>query len=109
MLGTVGDDHAVARARRGGGGDIHAVLAVADDMEGHSLSFRVGAAGPGDLLHRIALVQQAAAADVDEAEPPSCDVAARLAPDEVCSFTTRSPPRTRRSAPGARRGMPASR
>ncbi|MGB0127873.1 MAG: DNA polymerase III subunit gamma/tau, partial [Rhodocyclaceae bacterium] len=74
MLGTVGEDHLYAVLDGLTAGDIHAMLAVADAMDARSLSFDAALQELGRLLHRVALVQFAPDAIVDDSER------ARLAP-----------------------------
>ncbi|WP_131111220.1 DNA polymerase III subunit gamma/tau [Sulfuricystis thermophila] len=74
MLGTVGDDHLFALLDGLAAGDIQAMLAVARTMEERSLSFEAALQELATLFHRIALVQFAPEAILDEAER------ARLAP-----------------------------
>ncbi len=68
MLGTVGDDHLYALLEGLAAGDIHAMLAVADVMEARTLSFESALQELATLFHRIALVQFAPNAVLDEAE-----------------------------------------
>jgi DNA polymerase-3 subunit gamma/tau len=68
MLGTVGDDHLYALLDGLAAGDIHAMLAVAATMEERSLSFESALQELATLFHRIALVQFAPNAVLDEAE-----------------------------------------
>ena len=68
MLGTVGDDHLYALLDGLAAGDIHAMLAVAESMEARSLSFDSALQELATLLHRIALVQFAPNAILDEGE-----------------------------------------
>lgn len=68
MLGTVGDDHLYALLDALVAGDVAAMLAVGDDMEARSLSFDAALQALASLLHRIAVLQFAPAALVDEAE-----------------------------------------
>lgn len=74
MLGTVGDDHLYAVLDGLAVGDIHAMLAVANTMEARSLSFDSALQELATLFHRIALLQFAPQAILDQTE---CD---RLAP-----------------------------
>ena len=74
MLGTVGDDHLYALLDGLAAGDIHAMLAVATTMEARSLGFDAALQDLATLLHRIALVQLAPQAILDDGER------ARLAP-----------------------------
>lgn len=74
MLGTVGDDFLYALLDGLVAGDLHAMLGVAASMEARSLSFSSALQELATLLHRIALVQFAPQAILDEAER------ARLAP-----------------------------
>ncbi len=74
MLGTVGDDHLYAVLDGLAAGDIHAMLAVANTMEARSLSFDSALQELATLFHRIALLQFAPQAILDQAE---CE---RLAP-----------------------------
>ena len=68
MLGTVGDDHLFAVLDGLAANDIHAMLAVAAAMEERSLSFDSALQELATLFHRIALVQFAPSAVLDEAE-----------------------------------------
>ncbi|MFT4173662.1 MAG: DNA polymerase III subunit gamma/tau, partial [Rhodocyclaceae bacterium] len=68
MLGTVGDDHLFELLDALHAQDIAALLAVADAMEARSLSFDVALQALATLLHRIALVQFAPQAIVDQFE-----------------------------------------
>jgi DNA polymerase-3 subunit gamma/tau len=68
MLGTVGDDHLYAVLDGLAAGDIHAMLAVAEIMEVRSLSFDSALQELATLLHRIALVQFAPNAILDDGE-----------------------------------------
>jgi DNA polymerase-3 subunit gamma/tau len=68
MLGTVGDDHLFALLDALAANDIHAMLALADAMEARSLSFDSALQELATLFHRIALVQFAPNAILDEAE-----------------------------------------
>lgn len=74
MLGTVGDDHLYAVLDGLAAGDIHAMLAVANTMEARSLSFDSALQELATLFHRMALLQFAPQAILDQAE---CE---RLAP-----------------------------
>ncbi|MFN3883657.1 MAG: DNA polymerase III subunit gamma/tau [Rhodocyclaceae bacterium] len=74
MLGTVGEDHLFALLDGLVAGDIRAMLAVARAMEERSLSFEAALQELATLLHRIALLQFAPDAILDDAER------ARLAP-----------------------------
>jgi len=74
MLGTVGDDHLYAVLDGLAAGDIHAMLAVANTMEARSLSFNSALQELATLFHRIALLQFAPQAMLDQTE---CE---RLAP-----------------------------
>ena len=74
MLGTVGEDYLYALLDGLVAGDIQAMLALADTMEARSLSFESALQELATLLHRIALLQFAPHALLDEAER------ARLAP-----------------------------
>jgi len=74
MLGTVDDDHLYALLDALAAGDIHAMIEVAATMEARSLSFSSALQELATLLHRIALIQFAPQAIIDEAER------ARLAP-----------------------------
>lgn len=109
MLGTVGDDHLFALLDGLMAGDAAAMLAVADAMEGRSLSFDSGLQALAVLLSRIALLQFAPGAIADEAERGALEAYARgldaeflqlayqivihareelaLAPDEYTGFT----------------------
>jgi DNA polymerase-3 subunit gamma/tau len=68
MLGTVGDDHLFALLDGLAAKDIHAMLAVADTMEARSLSFDSALQELATLFHRVALVQFAPTALLDETE-----------------------------------------
>jgi len=68
MLGTVGDDHLFAVLDGLAAHDIDAMLAVAAAMEAHSLSFDSALQELATLFHRIALLQFAPNAILDEAE-----------------------------------------
>lgn len=74
MLGTVGDDHLYALLDGLAAGDIQAMLDVAATMEARTLSFDAALQELATLLHRIALVQFAPQALLDDTER------ARLAP-----------------------------
>lgn len=68
MLGTVGDDHLFAVLDGLAANDIQAMLAVAAAMEERSLSFDSALQELATLFHRIALVQFAPNAVLDDAE-----------------------------------------
>ena len=68
MLGTVGEDHLFALLDGLAARDVHALLAVAEQMDARSLSFDSALQELATQLHRIALVQLAPEAIVDEAE-----------------------------------------
>ncbi len=68
MLGTVGDDHLYALLDALAANDIHAMLAQADAMEARSLSFDSALQELATLFHRVALVQLAPSALLDETE-----------------------------------------
>jgi len=68
MLGTVGDEHLFALLDGIAANDIHAMLAVAEAMEARSLSFDSALQELATLFHRIALVQFAPTAILDETE-----------------------------------------
>ena len=68
MLGTVGDEYLYALLDALAAGDIQAMLAVGEAMENRSLSFDSALQELATLLHRIALVQFAPAAVLDDAE-----------------------------------------
>ena len=68
MLGTVGDEHLYALLDALAAGDIQAMLAVGEAMETRSLSFDSALQELATLLHRIALVQFAPAAVLDDGE-----------------------------------------
>jgi DNA polymerase-3 subunit gamma/tau len=68
MLGAVGDDHLYALLDALSGGDVEALLGVADDMEARSLSFDAALQALASLLHRIAVLQFAPAAIADDGE-----------------------------------------
>lgn len=67
-LAGVGDDHLFAVLDGLAANDIHAMLAVAAAMEERSLSFDSALQELATLFHRIALVQFAPSAVLDEAE-----------------------------------------
>ena len=68
MLGTVGEDHLFALLDGLAARDLRAMLAVAEQMDARSLSFDSALQELATQLHRIALVQLAPEALVDEAE-----------------------------------------
>ena len=68
MLGTVGEDHLYSLLDALAARDIGAMLAVADAMDARSLSFDSALQELAALLHRIALVQFAPTAIIDETE-----------------------------------------
>ena len=68
MLGTVGEDHLYALLDALVARDIGAMIAVADAMDARSLSFDSALQEFATLLHRIALVQFAPEAILDEIE-----------------------------------------
>lgn len=68
MLGTVGDDHLYAVLEALAGGDVRALLAVADGMQARSLSFEAALQTLASLLHRLALMQFAPDAIMDQGE-----------------------------------------
>ena len=68
MLGTVGDDYLYGLLDALLAGDATALLAVADSMEGRSLSFDSALQELATLFHRIALLQFAPEALVDAGE-----------------------------------------
>ena len=68
MLGTVGEGHLFALLDALGARDVHAMLAVAAEMDARSLSFDSALQELATQLHRIALVQLAPEAIPDEAE-----------------------------------------
>ena len=68
MLGTVGDEYLFALLDGLLAQDIHAMLAVAKQMDAGSFSFDGGLQELATLLHRIALAQFAPEALIDEAE-----------------------------------------
>jgi DNA polymerase III subunit gamma/tau len=68
MLGTVGEDHLFALLDALAARDVQAMLAVAGEMDERSLSFDSALQELATQLHRIALVQFAPEAIVDEAE-----------------------------------------
>jgi DNA polymerase-3 subunit gamma/tau len=68
MLGTVGDDHLYELLDALRGGDVAAMLAVAEAMDMRSLSFDSALQGLATLLHRVALVQFAPQGIADDAE-----------------------------------------
>ena len=83
MLGSIDEttlvrvlDAVVAR-------DAAGVLALADEMNGHSLSFGQALRDLAALLHRIALAQQVGSDDDDVDAADVRRLAAALAPDEV--------------------------
>jgi DNA polymerase-3 subunit gamma/tau len=68
MLGTVGEDHLFALLDALAARDAQSMLAVAAEMDARSLSFDSALQELATQLHRIALVQFAPEAIVDEAE-----------------------------------------
>lgn len=68
MLGTVGDEHLFAMLDGLVANDVHALLAVAQQMDTKSLSFDGGLQELATLFHRIALAQFAPEALSDELE-----------------------------------------
>jgi DNA polymerase-3 subunit gamma/tau len=68
MLGTVGDEYLFAVLDGLLNQDIHAMLAVAKEMDAGSFSFDGGLQELATLFHRIALAQFAPEALIDEAE-----------------------------------------
>jgi DNA polymerase-3 subunit gamma/tau len=68
MLGTVGDEHLFALLDALMAQDIHGMMAVASLMDARSLSFDSGLQELATLFHRIALIQFAPDAILDEAE-----------------------------------------
>jgi DNA polymerase-3 subunit gamma/tau len=68
MLGAVGDDHLYALLDGLAAGDIQAMLDVAATMEARSLSFAAALQELATLLHRIALIQFAPQAILDDGE-----------------------------------------
>ena len=68
MLGTVGDEYLFALLDGLLTQDIHAMLAVAKEMDAGSFSFDGGLQELATLFHRIALAQFAPEALIDEAE-----------------------------------------
>jgi DNA polymerase-3 subunit gamma/tau len=68
MLGTVGDEHLFALLDGLVANDVHALLAVAQQMDTKSLSFDGGLQELATLFHRIALAQFAPEALSDELE-----------------------------------------
>jgi len=109
MLGTVGDDYLFALLDGLAAFDIHALIAVADQMATRSLSFEAALQELATLFHRIALAQMAPDALTDPAEKARLEKYAtafdpeflqlcyqiaihgrddlRLAPDEYAGFT----------------------
>jgi DNA polymerase-3 subunit gamma/tau len=68
MLGTVGDEHLFALLDGLVAQDVHAMIEVAKLMDARSLSFDGGLQELATLFHRIALIQFAPEALLDEAE-----------------------------------------
>jgi DNA polymerase-3 subunit gamma/tau len=68
MLGTIGDDHLFALLDALALRDVHAMLAVAAEMDARSLSFDSALQELATQLHRIALMQFAPQAIADENE-----------------------------------------
>lgn len=68
MLGTVGEDHLYGLLDALQSQDIDRLIAVADEMEGRSLSFESALQEFATLLHRVALVQFAPQAIGDNFE-----------------------------------------
>jgi DNA polymerase-3 subunit gamma/tau len=109
MLGTVGDDYLFGLLDGLAAFDIHALIAVADQMATRSLSFEAALQELATLFHRIALAQMAPDALTDPAEKARLEKYAtafdpeflqlcyqiaihgrddlRLAPDEYAGFT----------------------
>lgn len=109
MLGTVGDDYLFALLDGLAAFDIHALIAVADQMATRSLSFEAALQELATLFHRIALAQMAPDALTDPSEKARLEKYAtafdpeflqlcyqiaihgrddlRLAPDEYAGFT----------------------
>ena len=84
MLGAIDETTLVRVLDAVVGRDAARALALADEMNGHSLSFAQALRDLAGLLHRIALAQQVAAVnedDVDAAEVKR--LAGAMAPDEV--------------------------
>lgn len=77
MLGTVGDEYLFALLEGLLAQDIHAMLAVAKQMDAGSFSFDGGLQELATLFHRIALAQFAPEALIDEAERNRLTIYAR--------------------------------
>jgi len=77
MLGTVGDEHLFALLDGLAAKDVHAMLEVAKLMDARSLSFDGGLQELATLFHRIALMQFAPEALLDENERGRLDAYAR--------------------------------
>ncbi len=77
MLGTVGDEHLFALLDGLAAKDVHAMLDVAKLMDARSLSFDGGLQELATLFHRIALMQFAPEALLDENERSRLDAYAR--------------------------------
>jgi DNA polymerase-3 subunit gamma/tau len=84
MLGAIDETTLVRVLDAVVDGDAARALALADEMNGHSLSFAQALRDLASLLHRIALAQQVAAVDEDEADAADVKrLAQSIAPDEV--------------------------
>lgn len=68
MLGTVGEDYLYGLLEGLARADFPAMLALAEDMNGHSLSFDAALQDLATLIHRIALAQMAPQALEDPGE-----------------------------------------
>ncbi len=74
MLGTVSEDYLYAILDGLAGGSLESMLAVAANMDTRSLSFDGALQELSSLIHRIALVQMAPTAILDEAERARLEV-----------------------------------
>jgi DNA polymerase-3 subunit gamma/tau len=84
MLGAIDETTLVRVLDAVVGRDAARALALADEMNGHSLSFAQALRDLASLLHRIALAQQVAAFDEDEVDAAELKrLAEAIAPDEV--------------------------
>ena len=84
MLGAIDETTLVRVLDAVVGRDAARALALADEMNGHSLSFAQALRDLASLLHRVALAQQVAAVDEDDIDAAEVKRLARtIAPDEV--------------------------
>jgi len=85
MLGTVGQDYLYRALDLLAAGDGPALIQLADDMQGRSLSFEAALQDLAELVHRLALAQRLP--DVLAADDPDRErvlaLAARFSPEEL--------------------------